>query len=81
VAFSNFAARDWIWRSIVHAGGIIGHEALIAFELVPGDVTFVLIPEQQFPFGDGAVHTAANVLATFDNADLAPVLVEDNCSS
>ena len=55
-----------------HSGRIIGNEALIALELVPGDVTLVLFLEQHVPFGDRAAHTAADVLAALDNADLAP---------
>ena len=55
-----------------HAGRIVGYEALIEFELVPGDVALVLFLEQHVPFSDRAAHTAADVLAALDNADLAP---------
>ena len=55
-----------------HAGRVVGDQALIVLELIPGDVALVLFFEQHVPFSDRAAHSAADVLAAFDDADLAP---------
>ena len=55
-----------------HAGRIVGDEALIELELIPGDVALVLILEQHVPLRSrGALRGGWS--AALDNAELAPV--------
>src|SRR6516164_3990551 len=53
------------------ASRIIGDHALVPLELIPGDIAFMLILDQNVPFRLWSAQSALDTLAALLNADLA----------